>query len=55
MHLLVAEAYIPEDAKRPIVNHIDGDKHNNKLENLERVTHAENAKHAWDNGLCGRR
>jgi len=34
------------------VNHIDGDKNNNKPENLSLVTREENMKHAYEKGLC---
>lgn len=52
VHRLVAEMFlIQPDAEHNIVNHIDGDTHNFKLENLEWVTLSENSKHAHANGL----
>ncbi|NDE45928.1 MAG: hypothetical protein EB006_07785 [Betaproteobacteria bacterium] len=33
------------------INHKDGDKHNNSLDNLEWVKHEQNLRHAWENGL----
>lgn len=34
------------------INHIDGNKHNNEITNLELMTFSENAKHSWENSLA---
>ena len=51
IHRLLAELFVDNPNNNPQVNHIDGNKHNNNIDNLEWVTVAENTQHAYDNGL----
>jgi len=51
IHRLVAIAFIPNQENKKIINHIDGIKSHNLIDNLEWVTHAENEYHAQINKL----
>ena len=51
VHKIVAETFIPNPDNKPLVNHIDGNKTNNCITNLEWATHGENVQHAYDTGL----
>ena len=49
IHRLVAQAFLPNEKEQ--VNHKDGNKLNNHVDNLQWVTQSENMKHAYDTGL----
>lgn len=51
IHQLVVESFIQKNNKDECINHIDGDKTNNYINNLERCTIQENVIHAFENNL----
>ncbi len=46
LHRIIAEAFIPNPQNKRCVNHLDGNKKNNCIENLEWCTHSENVNHS---------
>lgn len=51
IHRLVANAFLKKEKNKNEVNHKDGNKKNNCVENLEWVNRSENNKHAYNNGF----
>jgi len=48
IHRMMAVAFIPNNNNHPFINHKDGDKSNNSLDNLEWCTNSQNIKHAYE-------
>jgi hypothetical protein len=51
IHRVIAKAFISNPNNLAVVNHIDGNKQNNNVNNLEWCTSSENQKHAYKKGL----
>jgi len=51
IHRLIGKAFIANSGNKPCINHIDADKANNSIDNLEWCTHKENTQHAMKNNL----
>lgn len=51
VHRLVAQVFLPNNENKKQVNHIDGNKSNNSISNLEWINQSENIKHAYAIGI----
>lgn len=54
VHRIVAETFIKKEKGKNVVNHIDGNKTNNCVNNLEWCSQKENIEHSWKNNLSHR-
>jgi HNH endonuclease len=52
VHRLVALTYLPNPNNYPVVRHLDNNKKNNHVSNLEWCTYSTNLQQAYDDGLC---
>ncbi len=52
IHILVAQAFIPNPDGLPEINHKSGIKSDNTVDNLEWCTRQQNVRHCFDTGLC---
>ena len=51
LHILVASAFLSNPDKKPVVNHLHGNKYDCRASQLEWATYSENLTHAWRTGL----